>query len=40
MQYKHALVSIGSLISEIDVKISEMWESKKDLCSVKPMPVF
>ena len=29
---------IGSLICEIAVEFSEMWESKHDFCSVKPMP--
>ena len=30
---------IGSLIHEIAVEISEMWEST-DFCSVKPIPAF
>ena len=31
---------IGSLIREIDIKISENWESTYIFCSVKPMPAF
>ena len=31
---------IGSLIREIDVNIWEMWESKHNFCSVKPMSAF
>ena len=31
---------IGSLICEVRIKISEIWESKNYFYSVKPMPAF